>query len=307
MLATSNLVASILPNSAIVATHTVSQISDASDDRQYPCPTGQTYTSQKLLGSTTSFELVPEESDARILRIKLDPPFAIGQTPIVLLTQAGAVIWDCCGFASVELMQSICAASPTGKVHSIAISHPHFNAASLTWAKMLNCKVFISKLDRHWYQRGLNCHPSNPDVPARRQYLVQVQDDIFSIPGIPSLTLIRCGGHFPGSNALHWDRDAEAPAPRKPRGAAVFCADTFMVTLDRKRFTFAYSFPNNIPLPPRDVEHIWMQMRNFNWTATFGGWSGRHILTDSRAALLRSARYYVEKEGHSPDAFETFK
>ena len=277
------------------------------DDRQYPCPTGQAYTTQRQLVPKTAFDLIPEESDSRILRVKLDPPVAIGQTPILLLTQAGVVIWDCCGFASVNLMQRICSLSCTGKVAAIFISHPHFFGASLTWAKMLDCNVFISKLDRQWYQRGLSLSASHPDVAARQRYITEVEQDLFSVPHLPSVTMIRCGGHFPGSNALHWDRDADSHATDDAKGAAVFCADTFMVMPDRKRFTFAYSFPNNIPLPPRDVERIWMQMRKFNWTATFGGWSGRQILSDSRSSLLRSARYYVDKEGHSADNFEALR
>ncbi|KAJ9478585.1 Metallo-beta-lactamase domain-containing protein [Pseudozyma hubeiensis] len=296
-----------LQNSPAAESTTVSSLSsmqDAWEQEQYPCPTGQAYTSQRQLVPKTTFELVPEESDARILRIKLTPSLAIGQTPIVLLTPAGAVIWDCCGFASAELMQRICSVSPTGQVFSIVISHPHFFGASLSWAKMLNCNVFISKLDRQWYQRGLNCQDTHPDIAARRKFVVEVQEDLFRLPHLPSVALIRCGGHFPGSGVLHWDRDSEDPDGHVRKGAAVFCADTFMCLLDGQRFTFAYSFPNNIPLPPRDVEQIWVQMRKLNWTATFGGWSGRQVLTDSRAALLRSARYYIEKEGHSPDAFE---
>lgn len=277
------------------------------DDRQYPCPTGQAYTSQRQLVPKTTFTFVPEESDDRILRLKLDPPVAIGQTPILLLTTNGAVIWDCCGFNSVELMQQICKLSPTGKVAAIFISHPHFFGSSLTWAKMLDCNVFISKLDRHWYQRGLD--PSHPhaDLAARQQYIVEVERDRFALPHIPSVTLIRCGGHFPGSNVLHWERDSETQPSKEPKGAAVFCADTFMVMLDRKRFTFAYSFPNNIPLPPRDVEKIWLQMRAFSWSTTFGGWSGRHILSGSRSALLRSARYYIGMEGHAADDFKELR
>ncbi|CBQ70852.1 conserved hypothetical protein [Sporisorium reilianum SRZ2] len=277
------------------------------DDRQYPCPTGQAYTSQRQLVPKTTFELVPEESDARIIRIKLHPPVGIGQTPILLLTNAGVVIWDCCGFASVELMQRICSLSPTAKVAAIFISHPHFFGSSLTWAKMLDCHVFISKLDRQWFQRGLHAPPAHPDVAARQHRIVEVESDLFSLPHLSSITLIRCGGHFPGSAALHWHRDSEDSQGQPPKGAAVFCADTFMVMLDGKRFTFAYSFPNNIPLPPRDVDNIWLQMRKFNWTATFGGWSGRQILSDSRSALLRSARYYVQMEGHSPDDFEALR
>ncbi|SPO32031.1 uncharacterized protein UTRI_02588 [Ustilago trichophora] len=290
-----------------VCTTCGNQFSSQQGPPECPVCYGQAYTSQRQLVSKTSFELVPEESDPRILRVKLDPPVAIGQTPILLATKVGIVIWDCCGFVSVELMQRICSLSPTGKVAAIFISHPHFFGTSLTWAKLLDCNVFISKLDRHWYQRGLDTSQAHPDFVARRRYITEVEPDLFTLPQLPSVTLIRCGGHFPGSNALHWDRDSDNQANESSKGAAVFCADTFMVMPDRSRFTFAYSFPNNIPLPPRDVERIWIQMRKFNWTATFGGWSGRNILTDSRSSLFRSARYYVDMEGHSADAFQALR
>lgn len=278
-----------------------------SDDRQYPCPTGQAYTSPRELAGKTSFELVPEPEDERIIRVKLEPPVAIGQTPFILLTAQGVVVWDCCGFVSVDLMRRIQQQSPTGKVLAIFISHPHFFGTSLTWAKLLDCKVFISKPDRLWYQRGLESAPPHPDIAARKNFVVEVDQDTFTLPHLPSITLVRCGGHFPGSNVLHWDRDADAPEKQAQRGAAVLCADTFMVMPDRKRFTFAYSFPNNIPLPPHHVERIWTQMRSFNWSATYGGWPGRHILTDSRATLLRCARYYVQMEGHSSEAFQELR
>ena len=144
------------------------------DDRQFPCPTGQAYTTPRQLASKTSFELVPEDSDSRILRIKLDPPVAIGQTPFVFLTNAVAVIWDCFGFVSIQLIQHICKLSCTGKVAAIFISHPHFFGTSLTWAKMLDCNVFISKLDRTWYQRGLDSSHPHPDLAARQHYIIEV-------------------------------------------------------------------------------------------------------------------------------------
>ncbi|SAM65050.1 uncharacterized protein UBRO_20111 [Ustilago bromivora] len=279
----------------------------STDDRRYPCPTGQAYTSQRQLLPKTTFQFVPEESDDRILRLKFYPPVAIGQTAILLLTRYGAVIWDCCGFVSVELVEQVCKLSPTGKVAAIFISHPHFFGTSLTWAKMLNCNVFISRLDRQWYQRGLDSTHPHPGLAARKQYIIEIQEDRSIPPQIPSVTLIRCGSHFPGSKALHWDRDAESQLCPDAKGAAVFCADTFMVMPDCKRFTFAYSFPNNIPLPPHDVEKIWMQMRPFQWSATFGGWSSRQILSDSRSTLLRSARYYIKMEGHPVDTFKQLR
>ncbi|KAJ1043675.1 hypothetical protein NDA11_007282 [Ustilago hordei] len=91
-------------------------------------------------------------------------------------------------------------------------------------------------------------HP-HPDLAARKQYVIEIQEDRSIPPQIASVTLIRCGGHFPGSKALDWDRDAESQLCPDAKGVAVFCADTLMVMPDGKRLSFAYSFPNNnIPL-----------------------------------------------------------
>ncbi|KAJ1034865.1 hypothetical protein NDA18_000473 [Ustilago nuda] len=89
----------------------------------------------------------------------------------------------------------------------------------------------------------------HPDLAARKQYFIEIQEDHSIPPQIASVTLIRCGGHFPGSKALDWQRDAESQLCPDAKGVAVFCADTFMVMPDGKRLSFAYSFPNNnIPL-----------------------------------------------------------
>ena len=59
---------------------------------------------------------------------------------------------------------------------------------------------------------------------------------------LPGVTLIRCGGHFPGASVLHWAGGAG--------GRGIVCSgDTLTVTADRKYLSFMRSYPNLIPLP----------------------------------------------------------
>ena len=64
--------------------------------------------------------------------------------------------------------------------------------------------------------------------------------ETLALPG--ELTLVRLGGHFPGSAVLHW------PAGAEGRGA-LLTGDTIYVVADRAWVSFMYSYPNLIPLP----------------------------------------------------------
>lgn len=52
------------------------------------------------------------------------------------------------------------------------------------------------------------------------------------------------GRHFPGSSVLHWDRSAE-PGDGAKTGV-LLTADTMMVRMDRKGFTWMWSYPNMV-------------------------------------------------------------
>ncbi|MDP1159623.1 MBL fold metallo-hydrolase, partial [Klebsiella variicola] len=63
----------------------------------------------------------------------------------------------------------------------------------------------------------------------------------------PSLTLVRCGGHFAGGQVLHWQRDG---------GSAILSGDILQVVPTRRHLSFMYSYPNQIPLNARTVRRI---------------------------------------------------
>ena len=66
-------------------------------------------------------------------------------------------------------------------------------------------------------------------------------------PLLGDVTLIRCGGHFPGSTVLHW--------PGADGKGVLMTGDTIMVVADTRWVTFMYSYSNDIPLnhPPWNV------------------------------------------------------
>jgi glyoxylase-like metal-dependent hydrolase (beta-lactamase superfamily II) len=96
------------------------------------------------------------------------------------------------------------------------------------------------------------------------------------------LTLVRCGGHFEGSQALHW-------AERR----ALLVGDTVQVIPDRSFVGFMRSYPNLIPLRAERVQAIAAALEPFAFDTIYGGWWGRVVERDGSAVVRRSAERYV--------------
>ena len=100
------------------------------------------------------------------------------------------------------------------------------------------------------------------------------------------VTLVRCGGHFPGGTVLHWAGGAG--------GKGVVCAgDILTVATDRKWLTFMRSYPNFIPLDARTVERIGTAMQPFKFDRLYGHYFDRVIEKDAKAVLERSVARYI--------------
>ena len=99
------------------------------------------------------------------------------------------------------------------------------------------------------------------------------------------ITLIRCGGHFEGSDVLHWAGGAEG------RGA-LLTGDTLQVAQDRRYVSFMYSYPNMIPLNQRAVERIVHSVEPFDFELIYGGWWD-YLVIDAKSAVKRSAERYI--------------
>jgi hypothetical protein len=94
------------------------------------------------------------------------------------------------------------------------------------------------------------------------------------------LTLIRCGGHFPGGTVLH-------------SGHMLLAGDIVQVIPDRRHVGFMYSYPNLIPLPEAEVGRIAAALAPYEFDQIYGAWWGRIVRRDGRAVVERSAERYA--------------
>lgn len=105
------------------------------------------------------------------------------------------------------------------------------------WSRALKVPLYINGTDRSWFRRA-----GDIDADDRVEFWVG------TTRVLPNVRLYQCGGHFPGSSVLHWDRDAEPDADSQTRGGLLLTADTIMVQSDRRGFTFIWSVPNYVSL-----------------------------------------------------------
>ena len=100
------------------------------------------------------------------------------------------------------------------------------------------------------------------------------------------MTLLRTGGHFPGSTALHW-----ATGPRA-RGA-LFVGDSPHVAADRRSVSFFYSNPNFIPMRVSEVLKMRALLSQVDYDDVYGYSWGRNIIGGARAAVDASFERYL--------------
>jgi hypothetical protein len=241
------------------------------EERQYVPPRGQTWTTLEALrgGSMNAFR----QHEPRVTGIGSTPNFAIGQRAIFVQTPKGNVLWDCIALiddATVAMLKAL------GGVQVIAISHPHFYTTHVEWARAFNCPVYLHAADRDWVIRPDSC----------QQFWDGETKQLWD-----GVTLVRCGGHFPGGTVLHWAGGAD--------GKGIVCSgDILTVAVDRKWLSFMRSYPNLIPLSRREVEGIGRAMAPFAFERIYGHYFDRVIEKDAKAVMDKSvARYVAAIEG----------
>jgi glyoxylase-like metal-dependent hydrolase (beta-lactamase superfamily II) len=103
---------------------------------------------------------------------------------------------------------------------------------------------------------------------------------------LPGVTLVQCGGHFPGSAVVHWAAGANG-------AGALLTGDTIFVTPGEDRLTFVWSAPNRLPLPEPSIRGILDAVRPFPFDRIYGGWQPT-IDTGAQQALEASAERYIQ-------------
>jgi glyoxylase-like metal-dependent hydrolase (beta-lactamase superfamily II) len=237
------------------------------DDRQYVNHKGQQWT--KLADMRGRYHNVFNHIEAGVTGIKTEPTFAIGQQAHLIPSRAGTLLWDCISYLNEATIAEI---KRRGGLAAIAISHPHFFSSMIDWSHTFDVPIYLHADHQPWVMR--------PD-PAIQLWEGETKEVL------PGLTILRCGGHFPGSSVLHWAEGASGKG-------ALFTGDTIQVVSDRRYVSFMYSYPNLIPTNARTVRQIVAAVEPYSFDRIYGGWHESIVAADAKEALHRSAERYIE-------------
>lgn len=231
------------------------------DERQFVRWQGQAWTTMADLAKSYRNRI---EEDGGFLGIGMTPDFAIDQRALLVETPRGNILWDCVTLVSDE---AIAAIRQRGGLNAIAISHPHYYTAMVEWSRAYgNIPIHLHADDRQWVVR---------DDPVIDYWEGETKTIL------PGVTLIRCGGHFPGGTVLHVN-------------SALLIGDVIQVVMDRKHVSFMWSFPNIVPLNARSVKRIAAAVAPYRYRTMHGAFWGRNIMQDAEGALTRSVVRYLK-------------
>ena len=240
------------------------------DERQYVGHGGQAWTTHA--GLRRAHRNAVRREDAGLLGIGMEPAFAIGQRALLVRGTEGNVLWDCIPLLDDGLAEMI---HGIGGVRAIAISHPHYYAAMVDWAREFNAPIHLHAADREWVMR--------PD-PLVRHW----EGDTLDLGD--GMTLLRLGGHFAGGTVMHWAGGAEG------RGA-LLSGDIVQVIPDRRWVSFMYSYPNLIPLPAAEVRRMAEALEPYAFERIAGAWWGAIVREGGTETVRRSAERYAAAVG----------
>jgi glyoxylase-like metal-dependent hydrolase (beta-lactamase superfamily II) len=238
------------------------------DDRQYIGHKGQLWTTIDEMQKHYHNRI--EDIEPSLTGIGTEPSFAIGQRSLLVQTPQGNVLWDPTSLIDEATLEAI---RSRGGLAAIAVSHPHLVGSIVEWSKAFgNAPIYWHADNREWVMREDSA-------------FVFWEEDSRQIWN--GLTLIRCGGHFPGSSVLHWAAGAD-------RRGALITGDTITVVQDRRYVSFMYSYPNIIPLNAPAVAHIARAVEPQPFDRIYGGWWDSIVPSDAKAVVRRSADRYIK-------------
>jgi len=237
------------------------------DERQFVPLGGQAWTTSEELertGTTTALTA----GEPGLWRLTVTPRVGIGQQALLVRTPDGNLLWEPPGFICPA---AVAAVRGLGGVSAITGSHPHLMGAAVSWSHAFGgVPVYVAAADAAWTRR--------PD-PVIRLWSGREAP-------LPGLTLVQCGGHFPGSSVLHWSAGADG------RGV-VFTGDTIFIGPDNATVSAMRSYPNLIPLPERAVRTILDRLRPLAYDRLYGSF-GQVVEAGAKAIVERSLERYIE-------------
>jgi glyoxylase-like metal-dependent hydrolase (beta-lactamase superfamily II) len=246
------------------------------DERQWVPPGGQRWTTLAELAAAGHRSQV-REVEPGLTGIGAEPPVAIGQRSLLVRTAAGNLLWDPSGFIDAA---AVAAVREAGGLSFVTASHPHFYGAIGEWASEFGAEILVPSPDAAWLR-------------APQDSRVRTWSGTLGV--LPGVTLVQCGGHFPGSAVVHWADGAGG------RGA-LLSGDTIFVTPGEDRVTFVWSAPNRIPLAEAAVRGVAEAVRPYRFDRIYGGWWNPVVRSGAWDVVQRSAERYIEHLRGDADA-----
>jgi glyoxylase-like metal-dependent hydrolase (beta-lactamase superfamily II) len=214
--------------------------------------------------------------------IATEPAFAIGQRAMLIELPQGNILWDCISFIDEETVRWV---RSRGGLAAIAVSHPHYYSSVVEWSHRFgSVPVYLHADDAPWVMRPDPC-------------IVHWEGGQLEI--LKGATLIRVGGHFPGSSVLHCATGAGG------RGT-LHTGDSVYVVADKRYVSFMYSYPNLVPLPASAVRRIVNAVAPFRFDRIYGAWWDAVIPSGAKKAMEASARRYIEAIAESAAPSSSF-
>jgi hypothetical protein len=236
------------------------------DDRQHLGRAGQQWTTHDDLAATLHNRI---ELDGDLLGIGIAESFAIPQRALLLQTDRGNILWDC---VSVITPDAIDAINELGGIDLIAISHPHFYSSMIEWSNAFGtAPILLHNADCDWIRRD---GPQITTWTGDRHRLS------------PTVELIHCPGHFPGSTVLHWTA--------APKGRTVLLTgDSLHVAADHRHVSVMHSVPNYIPVSANVINDIHQRLEDLEFDDVYGFTWGLNIIGQARQAVDQSLHRYL--------------
>lgn len=231
------------------------------DERQFVPPTGQVWkTMGELTGDGSRTEV--RDVEPGLFGIGAKPMIGVGQRALVVQTSGGNLLWDPPPFIDQPAIDAV---RERDGLAVVSASHPHMYGAAVEWSHAFGAEILLPRVDLPWLMR--------PDSAVRSWE--------GSIEALPGVTLVQCGGHFPGSAVAHWN-------------GALLVGDTLFVTDGEDRVSFIWSAPNRLPLPDGEVRGIVEALAPYAYDRIHSGWWDLAIRRDAKRIVERSAERYIE-------------
>ncbi|KAI1105792.1 beta-lactamase-like protein [Jackrogersella minutella] len=269
------------------------------DPRQFTPQTGQSFTTLDEIRSSAKNTWTAFKGDSRFVSIFTEPKVGIGQRAILIKTPLGNVLWDCITLIDDETVAKI---KDIGGLKAIVISHPHYYTTHVEWARAFDCPVYLAAEDRQWTTQS----------STHQVFVEETELDLQIDSASSGIMVLKLGGHFPGSFVSLYDGHLFIADTLVTTPSGLGSWDTDAVGSVRTRpaglnsYSFMWSIPNMIPLPPSELERMWGILKKYDFSSTHGAFYTMDIVktvSEMKRRVLESMQTQIKYMGYGDHAF----